>query len=187
MLGILYKTLSVFSIIMSLDSGNYVINFEEIKKQATLIVHTDLTDFELVKTLPEILKSYTVEVLDAEGVKGISFFKITPEETDVFKKTCKDCRYILAYDHRKDRFFRLYGFTINEFTEFYNVMINYQRVKFVDYEMNTSKIRKQVLNEVYVKDYDFKYAYKTYFQNLKNSYYDPSSNRRKIIGFLHMY
>lgn len=143
-----------------------------IRKQAILLVHADLYDFELKKNenLEDIYNKYEIEYLDQKGFVESIFFMIKENKEN------DSCEYILVYDCIMKIFYRLKGFKYNEFNDFFNHMVlSRSNVLLVEYS------RKEIFRSLYIEKYNLKENYKFYYKKYKNCIFDPTSCHKIIV------
>ena len=147
-------------------------SIEGLEKRAALLVHADLTDFDILdkESLSDVYSIYNIKRLESSLIYECYFFEIT----NLPCQECKDCKMLLAYSSEEKRFFRLKGFKFNEFSVFYNAVL------LGEYLANSSsnskrRAKKILLKETKIEGYDISQLYEKYYHQKKVVKYDSES------------
>ncbi|MEW6773874.1 MAG: hypothetical protein AB1304_07735 [Bacteroidota bacterium] len=167
------KIITIVLIIIKAHCG-YCQSLDNIKKQSILLVHSDFTNFSLLSNdVDSIIKNYSIKLLNSEGIHGWLFFQITP-----ICNECQECSYFIAYSENEQSFFRLKGFKNNDFTQFFNLLLNsnyFPELKNKNYKRNIYRLS----NLVKIEKIELSKLYSCYFKKYKASLFDTSSCYRK--------
>lgn len=150
---------------------------DTLQMQAIMIVHADITSFSIsseYSSIEKIVQYYNSTVLQVKGVNDCLFFKI------ISPSPCCKCEFVVAYNFNDKNFYRLSGFRINEFSDFYNLVLlsgNVPNLKLA----SPKKMRNYILDSVVIEGYDLGKAYQAYYGKCKNSMYDTTSCYRKSV------
>lgn len=173
---ILIGCLTVFGVNLALSQDSY---YKQLS--AIMIVHADLESFYLDSTnasIDDIKKEYTIREFANKKIYGTYFYKINSNYR------CDSCFFIIAYGGMMNRFYKLQGFQVNEFSAFFyqellsTTLFGYRK------RFHGSK-KKYLLNTLVVEDVNFRALYKKYHRKVKNSHYDDTSCYRKRLIIHH--
>jgi hypothetical protein len=130
----------------------------------------------------EIFDDWLAKNLPKEETDTIAFYERIIGQ-DNLKKI--NCEFVLAYNWLYHSFFKLSGFKINEFYDFFN-LISMDIINIIYNEKIAKKIfktncwiRKTVLSEIYIKDIDVDDLYKKYYISSKVYPADDNSYTNK--------